>query len=238
MSFFVSVAILVISMVILGFLQLAPGIYMLVQHYARGKFSYKRASLTITYYMLGVEAMAAVALVAALLTGNLFFIQKMRPETSFLGWVMTGIIVALALISMIGYFRRGAGTKLFIPRRAAEALGNYARNVEKRSDAFALGALTSLLELPFTLPLYLLGGIFTVELAADTPVGLFLGLGLALAPVFPLVVLRLKYRNGYHLADLQRARVHNKNLIRLVLCVGYVLIAVLLICFGIQYGRI
>ncbi len=77
-----------------------------------------------------------------------------------------------------------------------------------------------------------------MELAADTPAGLFLGLGLALAPVCPLMILRLKYRNGYHLADLQRARVHDKNLVRIVLCFGYTAIAVLLIYFGIQYGRI
>ena len=234
MSVFISLGIVFIAMLILAFLQLTPGVFALFRHYASGKYSQKRSAILTSFYMLGVETVAAGLFIAALLFSNLFFIYSFRPETSFLAWVLVGILVALALMSFVAYFRSGRGTQLFIPRKCADALENYAKEASSRSDAFVLGALTGVLELPFSLPLYLISAISVVELSAELILGQVLGLCFILAPMAPLLAIRYKFHIGYNLADIQKDRVKNKNFVRFVIGFSYIALAILFIYFGIN----
>lgn len=218
------------SMLILAFLQLEPGIFALFSHYARGKFPTKKRALLTTFYMLGVETVTAFLFICCLLFINILFYYVFRPENSFLVWIATGILFALAIVCLLCYYRRGSGSQLFITRHTAEALRHYASRANTRSDAFTLGALTSVLEIPFTLPLLAISAISVIELSTAWLPNLFLGLFIILAPLLPLVIIRLKYRAGYNLADFMRARVRTKSFIRLLLCFAYTAIAVLFIC--------
>lgn len=232
MSFFTSLGIVILSTLILVFLQLTPAVFAFFEHYASGKFSKKRASYLTIFYVLGVETVAACLFMSMLLISNLFFYYTFRPETSFLAWILAGIMIALALISFVAYYRRGTGTRLFIPRRCAQTLEIYASKADSRSDAFILGAMTGVLELPFTLPLYLIGAISVIELSVEFAPCQLLALVFVLAPTVPLFAVRYKFHAGYNLADLQRTRVHDKNFVRLALSFCYAAIGVLLICFG------
>lgn len=217
------------STLILAFLQLQPGIFALFAHYARGKFPRRKRALLTTFFMLGVETVAAFLFICAMLFVNVFFLYAFRPETSFLIWILVGVIFALAIVSLVCYFRPGPGSRLFIPQKAAESLAHYARTASSRSDAFTLGALAGVLELPFTLPLYLISAISIIELAATWSPNLLLSLLIVLAPLFPLVFVRYQYHLGYNLADLMRSRVRNKSFARLILCFAYTSIAVLFV---------
>ena len=230
MDVFTPLGIVLMSMLILAFLQLEPGIFALFSHYARGKFPAQKRALLTTFYMLGAETIAAILFICCLLFVNLLFYYVFRPENSFLIWIAAGILFALALVCLLCYYRPGAGSQLFIPRHAADALRHYAHHANSRSDAFALGALTGILEIPFTLPLFAISAISIIELATAWFPNLFLGLFVILAPLLPLVIIRLKYRAGYHLADFMRARVRAKSFVRLLLCFAYTALAVLFIC--------
>ena len=234
MNIFTSLGIVILSVLIMAFLQLTPGVFALFGHYATGKFGKKKASYFSTFFIIGTETVAAALFIAAALFSNLLFMYSFQPETGLTGWLLTGIMVALALASFLYYFRRGNGTQLFIPRKCAETLERYAATANSRSDAFILGAMSGILELPFSLPVYLICALSVMELTAVEPVAVLLGLIFILAPLLPLVTLRIKRRAGYNLAEIQRVRAHDKNFIRLILCFAYVTIAVLLIYVGIM----
>ena len=230
MDVFTPLGIVLMSMLILAFLQLEPGIFALFSHYARGKFPTQRRALLTTFYMLGVEIVAAILFICCLLFVNILFYYVFRPENSFLIWIAAGILFALAIVCLLCYYHPGIGSRLFIPRQTADALRHYASRASSRSDAFTLGALTSVLEIPFTLPLFAISAISTIELATVWFPNLLLGLFVILAPLLPLAVIRLKYRAGYNLADFMRARVRTKSFVRLILCFAYTALAVLFIC--------
>lgn len=233
MSFFTSLGIVLTAMLILAFLQLTPGVFMLFRHYTSGKFSRSKVSSLTLFFLLGVETVAAALLISSLLFSNLFFLYSVRPETTFLSWALAGILAALAVIMIIGYYRRGSGTRLFIPRRCAAALDLYARTVDSRSDAFVLGALSGVLEIPFTLPLFLVSSIALTHLSVTFSPNLLLAFGLVIVPLALPLAITFRYHAGYNLADLMRSRARDKNFIRFILALGYAIIAAMFIYYGV-----
>lgn len=233
MSSIISLGIVILSMLILAFLQLTPGVFALFRHYANGRFSRKKAAMLSTFFAIGTETVAASLFICALLSANAFFFYSPRPETGFLSWILVGILLALALICLLCYYRSGTGSQLFIPRRCAAALENYAASATTRSDAFVLGALSGVLELPFTLPLYLISAIALIQLTAAFGPSDLLAIPFILAPTAPLFALRLRFRTNYNLADIMRARAHDKVFIRILLVFSYVSLAILFIYLGV-----
>ena len=228
---FTPLGIVIMSTLILAFLQLEPGIFALFSHYAMGKFNHKKRAMLTTFFMLGVETVSACLFICALLFVNLFFLYAFRPETSFLCWILVGVLVALAIVSLFCYYRPGknTGSQFFIPRKCAETLESYAAKIGTRSDAFTLGALSGVLELPFSLPLYLISAIAIIELSVEQPPLILLALLFILVPILPLALVRCRYRAGFTLADLLRSRERNKSAIRLVLTISYLALAILFI---------
>ena len=146
-------------------------------------------------------------------------------------WLLTGIVIALAVISLFFYFRPGPGTRLFIPRKIANSLFYHAEHVKTRSDAFTLGALSGTPELIFTLPLYIITSAEILQMSTTHPSSLLLTVLYIVVPTIPLFIERWRFYLGYNLAEAARSRVHNKNFTRFILCLNYLLIAILIICF-------
>ncbi len=233
MSFFVSLGIVILAMLIMACLQLQPGIFSLFYHYASGKYSKSRASDMTLFFILGAETAAACLFFCSYLFANLFFFYRFRPETSFFAWVMAGILLALAFMGFFCYYRAGQGTKLFIPRRCAQNLDHAARSVKTRSDAFTLGALSSVCELPFTLPLYIITSVEIMEMSVEFFPSHLLTILYIVIPTIPLFITRWKFQLGYNLADIQKSRVKDKAFTRIILCFSYVAISILFIYFRI-----
>ena len=229
MSIMTSGGIVILATLILAFLQLEPGIFALFSHYSSGKFTAKKRALFTTFFMLGVETVSAILFLCSVLFVNIFYFFNTRPEATFSAWLLIGILFALAIVSLIGYYRPGSGSRLFIPRKCAATLEHYAANVNSRSDAFVLGAFSGILELPFTLPLYLAAASSIVILSVIWPPSLLLAFVFVFIPLLPLFFLRYRFRLGFNLADIMRTRVRNKNFIRFLLCFAYSVIAILLI---------
>lgn len=233
MSFFVSLGIVVMAMLIMACLQLQPGIFSLFYHYASGKYSKSRASDLSVFFILGAETAAACFFFCSYLLANLFFLYKFRPETSFFAWIMVGVLIALAVMGLFCYFRPGSGTRLFISRRCAHNLSTHAQKAKSRSDAFVLGALSGVCELPFTLPLYLITSIEIMEMAVEFYPSNLLTILYIIVPTIPLFVIRWRFQTGHNLADIQRSRVKDKYFTRIILCLSYLTITILFIYFRI-----
>jgi len=220
-------------MLIMACLQLQSGIFALLYHYALGKYSKAKASDITLFFILGAETAAACLFVCSYYIANLFFLYQFRPETSFFAWVLVGMLIAMALMGFLCYFRPGSGTRLFIPRKCAANLNTHARRVKSRSDAFTLGALSSICELPFTLPLYIITSIEIIEMTVEFFPSNLLTLLYIVVPTFPLFFTRWKFQTGHNLADIQRSRAKDKPFTRIILCFSYVAICILFIYFRI-----
>lgn len=233
MSFFVSLGIVVIAMLIMACLQLQPGVFALFYHYASGKYSKSRVSDMTLFFILGTEVAAACLFLYSYYIANSLFLYQFRPETSFFAWVLVGMLMAMALLSFTCYFRSGPGTRLFIPRKCAKNLDSHARTAKSRSDAFMLGALSSVCELPFTLPLYIVTSVEIMEMTAEFLPSNILTLLYIIVPTFPLFFTRWKFQTGHNLADIERSRVKDKTFTRIILCFSYIAITILFIYFRI-----
>ena len=208
---------------IFGVLQVAPGVFAYFYHYAIGKHSFKKAHLLSPFFILGV-----------LLTNVSTFIAVacITKDSEILRAVLAGVFVALAVVGGVFYYRKGAGSVLYTPRKLARALLNGARNVSGALDAFLLGIITGFSEIMFTVPLAIM-----VILQIQTFDSAIIQFGLVAIEVFlaivPFIVIMIMYRTGGNLADIERMRVRNKDFYRLMLCFLFILLAAGLYNFGI-----
>ena len=156
--------------------------------------------------------------------------------TETLPWILTGIFIAEAFAIAFFYFRRSrrkvkksktADTRLFITRKSAASLTLHAKKVKTRGDAIILGLITNLIELPFTLPLYIIMSMIIVEFTALS--SNLLIIFYILVATMPLFAIRCLYVSDHHLAEIQRLRAHIKPFVRIVLATSYLLIAILII---------
>ena len=218
-------------MLILAFLQLAPGVFALTYHYALGKYSEKKASYLTLFLIIGVEVISACIFLSTFFLVSIIFFAGFRPETSIATWIVAGILIALSFLAFFRYYRPGTGTKLFIPAKYTKGLRFSAKTIKTKSDAFVLGALSSVSELIYTFPLFILVSAEIMRLSLqDIPVNIF-ALLFVLAPLFPLFVVRYKYQMGYSLADIIKSRNKNKFFTRLILGLNYLIIAIIILCF-------
>lgn len=235
MSAFISIGILILAMLILAFLQLTPGVYALSYHYAFGKYSKIKSSYLMLFFIIGVEVISACIFLSIYYLLSILFFDNFKPETSIFTWILSGILIALGFFSFFYYFRRGNGTKLFIPRRYTKALELNANSIKTRSDAFVLGALSNACEFLFTLPLYIIASVEIMRLdLQNTPINLF-AIMFVLSPLIPLFIIRYKFQAGQTLADIIKSRNKNKFFTRLILATCFSLIAILIICFRTIY---
>ena len=235
MSVFISLGIVILAMLIMACLQLTPSVFALFYHYALGKFSKRKASFLSLYFILGTEIIAACLYLSIFYLTCIFFFDNLHPETSILFWSLAGILAALGIFSFFFYYRRGPGTRLFIPRKYAKALDVSAKSAKTRSDAFMLGALTGTCELAFTLPLYIVTCVEIMKMGAEGFSSNLLTIIYILIPVIPLFFIRWKFQTGRNLADIERSHVKDKFFNRLIITSCYILIAILIICFRTIY---
>lgn len=234
MSVFSSVGIIIIAMLIMASLQLTPGVFALFYHYASGKYSKKRVSRLSLFFILGAEVISACLFLSSYYIAYFFFLGKSRPEHSVFAWFGIGVLVALSIASFFFYFRRGKGTQLFIARSFADALNESAKSIKTRSDAFALGAVSSTCEILFTLPLYIITAIEIIELSSENFTSDILTIIYILTSAIPLFITNFLFQSGHNLADIERTRVKDKTFTRLIMGFSYLIIAILIIHFKIN----
>lgn len=229
MSIFTSVSILFLAMLIQAFLQLTPGLFSIFYHSALAKTTRKKADDLALYYILGVEVSLAIIFIAifflmALIFTNQSFITGIFP------WLMAGIFGAESVAVFFYYFRKKS-TALFLPRKAANSLALRAKNLKNRSDAFVLGFIAALPELIFTIPLFMIVSFEMLKIS-DFP-SYFIVFLYILFAISPLFLIRTFFRGDLNLADIQKLRTKNQPFYRLILTIGFLLLALLMINSGL-----
>lgn len=218
----------VVVMLILASMQLAPGTFSIFYHFMLGKYSRKKADNLSLSFIFGTELfMVAIWLLTYFILYAFF--TNLTDYQIFL-WIFAGISVAESVSFFLFYFRSPASRKstaLFVPRRFTNTIMNRITTIKTRKDAFLLGFFIGVPELVFTLPLFIITNTILLNTTL-IPTAFTIAL-IVFITILPLFVVRTLYRAGYTLASIHRFRVHLKPTIRILLPLGYLIIAIILI---------
>ncbi len=222
-------------MLIFMSLQLVPATFSIFYHYALGKTSVKKADDRSLSFVLGSEIFSAFVWVIVYTLLFTFFCTASEFCPSIIFWIMSGVLIAEAVLMLFFYYRKGNATALFISRRTAKALCNYSCKAKNRSDAIAVGFFAGFPELIFTLPLYIISAIILLD-ATTLPRTLIILL-LILAGVIPLFIIRTFYRTSHNLASITRLRIRIKPFVRFIIPLLYLFLAIAVLNLGVvNYG--
>ncbi len=237
MSVSVSLGIIFFSALICALFQLSLGTLLLLYHSSLGRFVKKKTKSLASSFISGVCLMSFLLLASSVF---LDFALFGSPLPKFVLCVFVGILVALALIIWFLYFRPGKlkkdSTELWLPKKISRFINSRARITNDNSEAFSLGLLTVLGELPFTFILFLLSGASILELPESLEV-----LALVVFAVFsvlPLIILRFAIRKGKTVVEVQRFRVRNKFFFKILTGFCFLILAAFIFAFKFFGGSL
>lgn len=228
MSFLVDFGIVILAALVHATLQLNVGGLLLLYHASLGKNVTKKTQVLASNFILGVASMACLGLMAAAFVVLGFFGGELGlTEISLL----TGLTFALAIIVWFVYYRCGYSTELWLPKSVIRFVNERARKTNSRVEAFSLGMLTCLAELPFSAILVVLAADAFLKLSPMLQLMAIL-LYVTVA-VMPLLACRIAIKKGKTVAKVQRWRVKNQRFLKIFAGVGFVVLGVFLIAFKV-----
>lgn len=184
-----------------------------------------------TSYALG----AFTATVAALLTIVALTNTSSLSHDEAVHWltlVAVGTVPLIGLLTILLYYRRGAGTRLWLPRPFADYLVTRAQKTKSAVEAFSLGITTVIGELPFIAGPLLLVAITIAKQPTET--WLSWSAGYAFTVSLPLLLLTFYLTSGHSIARIQRWREENKHFLQWTS--GLMLVLLTLYVVTLQFG--
>ena len=172
------------------------------------------------WYILGVAVMIA------LLQAGFIVLERYVVEQSSVSALLVSLslIPVIALLVVLFYYRRGRGTQLWLPRPAAEFITGRAKKTRSSVEAFSLGTLTALAELPFAIaPLAITAYVFQ---AVNPEHWLGLSTMYAVAVVTPLIFVAFYLSSGHKISSVQRWRESAKDYLKWTSAVTLLLLTI------------
>ena len=226
---------IIFSALICAMFQFSLGSLLLLYHASMGNHVRKKTKSLASSFISGVCLMIFLLLATACFLSLAFF---GTPLPKLVLSALTGILISISLFILFFYFRTGrttsSTTELWLPKPISYFINSRAKTTNDNSEAFSLGLLTVLGEIPFTCTLFFLAGSSILTLSEG-----YEALSLALfsiISVLPLLILRLSIRKGKTVAEIQRWRVKNKNFFKVLICLSLVALAGFLFSFGVLGG--
>lgn len=233
MSEIIPVIILILVMLIQALMRLSPNIFAILQHSAIAKKSTrkttKRFDSLSASFVLGTETITVLTLLIVFLVVSLFTSCRTFMDKSFF-YVMSGILAFEAIAIFFFYFKRKS-TRLFINRHTASALTKKCETAKRRRDTFLLGLVTRTMELPFTLPLFILAAY---EAAIIKALPCFsVAIIYLVVSVLPFFIIYTFFQTGHTIADFARLNEKTRLITRLILTALYIALAILIVNHGV-----
>lgn len=210
-------------------LQLGLGCLLLLYHGSLGRHVKSQTKALVGSFVSGMGMMVLV-LICAFNFVILSILEKNALPAEIMSAII-GVLIATSLVMWFFYYRRGHGTELWIPKSMANFLEERANSTEDGTEAFSLGLMAGIGELPFSLVLMILASNSVLEVAEP-----YQGLAIALYTVLsilPLIILRLTVRKGKTVADIQRWRTKNKTFLRIVSGLSFLTLGIFLLAFKV-----
>ncbi|MBQ3318546.1 hypothetical protein IJG76_00795 [Candidatus Saccharibacteria bacterium] len=219
MNVFMLVSVVLMAGLINASFQVAPGILLLLYHSSLGCNITGKTRALASSYISGVAYMLLLTLAAVILLvlgANLgVLIHSLVPAVSVSSgnfFVSAILLLLTGVVALILYYRPSRSTELWLARPVARFLARRAELTNSNTEAFSLGLMSVVGELPFSFALMATVASFSATL----PLG-YICLSLALftiASILPLVLLRAFIRRGKSVIDIQRWRVKEKTFLK------------------------
>ena len=208
--------------------QLGVSVLTLLSSHTIGRRAPNNRVLSLSFwYILGVALMITLLLLGAVSAERFLMAHNAGLAT----WLPLSLLPSIALILVLFYYRRGKGTRLWLPRPAADYITTRAKKTKSSVEAFSLGMTTGVTELPFALaPLALVAFAFH-GFAADK--WLALAVGYALAVCAPLVFVAFYISSGHKISSVQRWREDAKTFLSWTSAVALLLLTIYLLILQI-----
>lgn len=216
----------ILAAVVHASLQLQLGALLLLYHASLGKHVRKKTKTIVSSYIAGIGTLIFLAVAATCFVFDRYFGKSLYPEEIV---IVIAMLIALAIVMWGFYYRRGKTTELWLPRSVARYIDKRAKATESNTEAFSLGVLTSLAEMPFTLVLFIVAANSILRLE---PLWQLIAVVIyTIIAILPPVILRLAVRRGESITNIQRWRVKNKTFLRIISGVGFLILGIFLFAF-------
>lgn len=149
------------------------------------------------WYIIG-----AVIALTALQLAALAFMRALAEHSFLAASALTmATLPLIAILTALIYYRRGAGTRLWLPRSAASYITNRAKKTRSSVEALGLGIVTVVTELPFAIAPVAIVAYVLYRLPAEQWLQLSAAYGVLVAA--PLVFTALYISSGHKVSRVQ-----------------------------------
>lgn len=146
-----SFAIIVFAGLIHSSFQLSVSVLTLLSGHALGKKTrHLRVVKLMNSFIVGVFVLTTM-LVSAIAYYFTLFIQNSANSEQLIASIACGILIGLGVATWAFYYRKGAGTALWLPRNFAYFLTNRTKVTRNHIEAFSLGMTSVVAEIIFTI---------------------------------------------------------------------------------------
>ncbi len=220
--------VVVLAGLIQASMQLNLGTLLLLYHASLGKHIKRKTRHIVDTYITGVAVLVVLMLATLILTLERYFGGMLYVEEVV---IVITMMVALAVLIWMFYYRSGRSTELWLPRSVAKFIDRRAKLTDSNVEAFSLGMLTSLAEMPFTLILLIVSANSILTLP---PIQQLIAILLyAAITIVPLVVFRIAIRRGQSVVSIQRWRIKHKNFLRFLTGLGFIVLGFFIFTFEV-----
>lgn len=209
-------------------LQVQLGSLLLLYHASLGKHVRKKTKTIVSFYIAGIATLVFLAVAATCFVFDRYFGKALYPEEII---IVISMLIAIAVIVWSFYYKRGKSTELWLPRSVAKFIDCRAKETNSKTEAFSLGVLTSLAEMPFTLVLFIVAANSILKLNGAWQIVAVLIY--SFITIIPPIILRVCVRKGETIANIQRWRVKNKTFLRILSGVGFLVLGIFLFGFEV-----
>jgi len=210
MEHFDSLVIVTVAALIHASFQLSVSVLTLLSSHTLGAKRSQGKLLRLTNsFTAGVAVMTTLLLSFGIVLANGLF-GKNVP--SILWVALCGLLFGLGVSVWLFYYRKEAGTSLWVPRGMARHLSERTKATKYSAEAFNLGLSSVIGELLFVAGPILVTVLTLVQLPAAWQLG---GVGVyALISLFSLLVVTIMVGSGHSISRIQKWRGDNKQFLQ------------------------
>lgn len=221
MDTFGSLATIALAGLIHASFQLSVSMLTLLSGHAIGtKTAHNRLVRMLGFFLIGTAMMTLLLLSSV----TVWLESVYKDSPSLLAWAMScGLLVGLSAAIWLFYYRREAGTSLWLPRGLARYLVQRTKITHFSGEAFSLGMTSVVAELLFVAGPMIATGLILLQL---DPFYRLFGIGLyTLMSLLSLLVVAGLIGSGHSLGRIQKWREANKGFLQFVAGCGLLVLA-------------
>lgn len=221
-------AIIAFAALIHATLQLGVGALLTLYHATLGTTIKRKAQRLGEKYILGVALFIALALASTCFLVFVIFSGNL-PVASLV--ILVGLLVLMTAGIWFLYYRKSTGTELWIPRSFAKFINERAKDTDDSVEAFSLGMTMACGEMPFAIILIIAAANSILALPENTQI-LAILLYVFIATL-PMIILQVAVRKGETILTIQKWRINNKNFIKILSGLCFLILAAFIIAFKV-----